>query len=159
MNKSISADFPFESRFIEVNGSNMHYIDAGKGDPLLFIHGQPTSSYLWRNIIPHLQNDYRCIAPDLIGMGKSDKPKLDYNYHDHYDFLEKFIDKLYSTGVQELKIVESFEIHTDEDFEVEESENTISILNRYIDEAEMECDKSIVKGILQKIYSQACEVE
>jgi len=80
---------------------------------------------------------------------KKSKPK---------DF-EKFIDKLYSTGVQELKIVESFEIHTDEDFEVEESENTISILNRYIDEAEMECDKSIVKGILQKIYSQACEVE
>ena len=80
---------------------------------------------------------------------KKSKPK---------DF-EKFIDKLYSTGVQELKIAESFEINTDEDFEVEESENTISILNRYIDEAEMECDKSIVKGILQKIYSQACEVE
>jgi len=72
---------------------------------------------------------------------------------------EKFIDKLYSVGVQELKIVENFEIHIDEDFEVDETENTISILNRYIDEAEMECDKSIVKGILQKIYSQACEVE
>ena len=72
---------------------------------------------------------------------------------------EKFIDKLYSVGVQELKIVENFEIHIDDDFEVDETENTISILNRYIDEAEMECDKSIVKGILQKIYSQACEVE
>ena len=72
---------------------------------------------------------------------------------------EKFIDKLYSAGIQELKIVENFEIQAGEDFEVEESENTISILNRYIDEAEMECDKSIVKGILQKIYSQACEVE
>jgi len=80
---------------------------------------------------------------------KKSKPK---------DF-EKFIDKLYSAGIQELKIVENFEIHESEDFEVEESENTISILNRYIDEAEMECDKSIVKGILQKIYSQACEVE
>jgi DNA repair exonuclease SbcCD nuclease subunit len=72
---------------------------------------------------------------------------------------EKFIDKLYSAGIQELKIVENFDIQAGEDFEVEESENTISILNRYIDEAEMECDKSIVKGILQKIYSQACEVE
>ncbi len=72
---------------------------------------------------------------------------------------EKFIDKLYKVGIQDLKIVENFEIHESEDFEVEESENTISILNRYIDEAEMECDKSIVKGILQKIYSQACEVE
>ena len=72
---------------------------------------------------------------------------------------EKFIDKLYSAGIQELKIVENFEIHIDEDFEVDETENTISILNRYIDEAEMECDKTIIKGILQKIYSQACEVE
>jgi DNA repair exonuclease SbcCD nuclease subunit len=72
---------------------------------------------------------------------------------------EKFVDKLYSAGIQELKIVENFEIQAGEDFEVEESENTICILNRYIDEAEMECDKSIVKGILQKIYSQACEVE
>jgi len=80
---------------------------------------------------------------------KKSKPK---------DF-EKFIDKLYSAGIQELKIVENFDIQASEDFEVEESENTISILNRYIDEAEMECDKSIVKGILQKIYSQACEVE
>ena len=72
---------------------------------------------------------------------------------------EKFIDKLYSIGVQDLKIVENFEIHCDDDFEVEETENTICILNRYIDEAEMDCDKTIVKGILQKIYAQACEVE
>jgi hypothetical protein len=72
---------------------------------------------------------------------------------------EKFIDKLYSAGVQELKIVENFDIQDNEEFEVEETENTISILNRYIDEAEIDCDKSIIKGILQKIYSQACEVE
>ena len=94
MSEEISADFPFESNFIEINGSKMHYIDVGKGDPVLLLHGQPTSSYLWRNIIPHLQKDYRCVAPDLIGMGKSDKPELDYNYHDHYDYLEKFIEKL-----------------------------------------------------------------
>jgi hypothetical protein len=72
---------------------------------------------------------------------------------------EKFIDKLYSSGIQELKIVENFDIQESEDFEVEETENTISILNRYIDEAEFEGDKSIIKGILQKIYSEACEVE
>ena len=72
---------------------------------------------------------------------------------------EKFIDKLYSCGIQDLKIVENFTVQENEDFEVEETENTISILNRYIDEAEFECDKTIVKGILQKIYSQACEVE
>ncbi len=72
---------------------------------------------------------------------------------------EKFIDKLYSVGVQELKIVENFRIEDNDDFEVEETENTISILNRYIDESEIDCDKSIIKGILQKIYSEACEVE
>jgi len=72
---------------------------------------------------------------------------------------EKFLDKLYSVGVHELKIVENFAIQENEEFEVEETENTISILNRYIDESDMDCDKSIVKGILQKIYSEACEVE
>jgi DNA repair exonuclease SbcCD nuclease subunit len=72
---------------------------------------------------------------------------------------EKFIDKLYTSGVQELKIVENFEIHENEEFEVDETENTITILNRYIDEAEIDCDKTIIKGILQKIYSEACEVE
>ena len=72
---------------------------------------------------------------------------------------EKFIDKLYSCGIQDLKIVENFTIQENEEFEVEESENTISILNRYIDEAEFDCDSTIIKGILQKVYSQACEVE
>tara|TARA_Y100001970_G_scaffold281729_1_gene393101 strand:+ start:116 stop:1156 length:1041 start_codon:yes stop_codon:yes gene_type:complete len=72
---------------------------------------------------------------------------------------EKFIDKLSAIGVQELKIVENFNIQGNDDFEVEETENTISILNRYIDESEIDCDKSIIKGILRKIYSQACEVE
>jgi len=72
---------------------------------------------------------------------------------------EKFIDKLYSCGIQDLKIVENFSVQVNEEFEIEESENTISILNRYIDEAEFDCDSTIIKGILQKVYSQACEVE
>lgn len=92
--KQISGDFPFESKFIDINGSKMHYIDVGKGDPVLFLHGNPTSSYLWRNIIPYLQPNARCIAPDLIGMGKSDKPDIAYRFEDHYDYLEKFIKKL-----------------------------------------------------------------
>ncbi|MFY0662228.1 MAG: hypothetical protein JXR15_17170 [Shimia sp.] len=50
----ISADFPFQSRFVEVNGHKIHYVDEGEGQPVLFIHGNPTSSYLWRNIIPHV---------------------------------------------------------------------------------------------------------
>jgi len=94
METEISPKFPFKSNYIEINGSKMHYIDVGKGDPILFLHGNPTSSYLWRNIIPHLQTKGRCIAPDLIGMGKSGKPDIAYTFEDHYDYLEKFIEKL-----------------------------------------------------------------
>ena len=80
---------------------------------------------------------------------KKSKPK---------DF-EKFIDKLYTAGIQDLKIVENFYIQENEDFEIDEEENTMSILNRYIDEAEFEFDKNIIKGIFQDLYRQACEVE
>ena len=80
---------------------------------------------------------------------KKSKPK---------DF-EKFIDKLYTVGIQDLKIVENFDIQESEDFEINEEENTMSILNRYIDESEFEFDKNIIKGIFQDLYRQACEVE
>lgn len=80
---------------------------------------------------------------------KKSKPK---------DF-EKFIDKLYTTGIQDLKIVENFDIQENEDFEVDEEENTMTILNRYIDESEFEFDKNVIKGIFQDLYRQACEVE
>ena len=72
---------------------------------------------------------------------------------------EKFIDKLYSVGIQELKIIENFAIQENDEFEVEETENTINILNRYIDESEFDGDKTTIKGILQEIYKEACEVE
>ena len=72
---------------------------------------------------------------------------------------EKFIDKLYSSGIQELKIIENFQLHESDDFEVEDTENTIGILNRYIDESDFEGDKTMIKGILQKIYAEACEVD
>ena len=72
---------------------------------------------------------------------------------------EKFIDKLYSVGVQDLKIVENFDIQESEDFEITEEESTMSILNRYIEESEFELDKNIIKGIFQNLYKQACEVE
>ena len=72
----------------------MHYIEEGSGDPILFLHGNPTSSYLWRNIIPHLTPHGRCIAPDLIGMGKSDKIASNYRFADHYKFVKSFIEGL-----------------------------------------------------------------
>lgn len=89
-----SANVPYESHFIEVYGSNIHYLDEGTGDPLLFLHGNPTSSYLWRNVIPHLTALGRCIAPDLIGMGKSDSPAIEYRFVDHARYLQRFIETL-----------------------------------------------------------------
>jgi len=93
-NKQISTEFPFRSNFVQVHGSKIHYIDEGKGEPILLLHGNPTSSYLWRNIIPHLTDNARCIAPDLIGMGKSDKPDIEYKFFDHAKYIEGFIDKM-----------------------------------------------------------------
>jgi hypothetical protein len=77
---------------------------------------------------------------------------------DHKQF-EKFIDKIYSSNVAELKVVENFVLVESEEFEAEESEDTISILNRYIQEAEVDLDKSIVTSILQEVYKEACEVD
>ena len=69
----ISAAFPYKKQRRRVLGSEMAYVEMGQGDPIVLLHGNPTSSYLWRNVLPHLQPRGRCIAPDLIGMGDSDK--------------------------------------------------------------------------------------
>lgn len=90
-NPEIAADFPYESHYIEVLGSKMHYIDLGEGEPILFIHGNASWAYLWRNIIPFVIPQGRVIAVDLIGMGKSDKPDIDYSFADHSRYLEAFI--------------------------------------------------------------------
>lgn len=95
----ISAEFPFESHYLEVMGSRMHYIDEGDGEPILFLHGNPTSSYLWRNIIPYTIPYGRSIAVDLIGMGKSDKPDIDYRFATHAEYLQGFIDALDLTDI------------------------------------------------------------
>jgi haloalkane dehalogenase len=95
----ISAAFPFESKYAEVLGSRMHYVENGSGDPILLLHGNPTSSYLWRNVIPHLSGLGRCVAPDLIGMGKSDKPDIGYRFVDHARYLDGFIEALGLTNI------------------------------------------------------------
>lgn len=100
--REISSAFPFTSRFVEVNGSKMHYIDEGEGDPILFLHGNPTSSYLWRNIIPHVTGVARAIAPDLIGMGRSDKPGIEYRFLEHSSYLDGFIESL---GLENVTLV------------------------------------------------------
>ena len=76
---------------LQVNGKTMAYVEIGEGDPIIFQHGNPTSSYLWRNIMPHLADQGRCIAVDLIGMGDSDKLEDpgpgSYRYVEHREFL------------------------------------------------------------------------
>ncbi len=92
-----SVEFPFESHFVSIGGYRIHYVEQGQGDPILFVHGNPTSSYLWRNILPQVagQAGKRGLALDLLGFGKSDKPDdADYTLQWHYDILEGFIQKL-----------------------------------------------------------------
>lgn len=83
-----------ESKYINVYNSKMHYLEKGEGQVFLFIHGNPSSSYIWRNIIEKVSKYRRCIAVDLIGMGKSDKVNSDYRFKDHYKYLDKFIKKM-----------------------------------------------------------------
>src|ERR1700761_5231362 len=80
---------------VEVLDSFMSYRDAGTGDvPVVFLHGNPGSSYVWRNVIPHLPGQTRCLAPDLIGMGESGKPDLAYRLADHVRYLDAWFDAM-----------------------------------------------------------------
>ena len=91
----ISAADPFPRKRIAVRDSEICYIDTGTGDPIVFLHGNPTSSYLWRNIIPYLSKLGRCLAPDLIGMGQSGKsPARNYRFVDHERYLDAWLDAL-----------------------------------------------------------------
>jgi haloalkane dehalogenase len=85
-------------KYVDVLGSKMAYVDEGEskvGEPVvLLLHGNPTSSYLWRNVILHLTPRARCVAPDLIGFGYSDKPDIAYRVEDHARYLQAFIEAL-----------------------------------------------------------------
>ena len=98
MSNNISSEFPFVPHFIDIRNSIIHYVDDdthSKSDAtFLFLHGNPTSSYLWRNIIPHLTPIGRCIAPDLIGFGKSGKPDINFSFQDHFNYINEFIMRL-----------------------------------------------------------------
>lgn len=102
MEEQIPADFPYAPQYVEVRGSRMHYVEAGEGPPILLLHGNPTSSYLWRNVIPRLQGRGRCIAPDLPGFGRSDKPDIPYRVFDHAEYVEGFIEAL---GLRDVRLV------------------------------------------------------
>jgi haloalkane dehalogenase len=94
----ISAAFPYQKQRRRVLSSEMAYVEVGEGDPIVLLHGNPTSSYLWRNVLPHLQPLGRCIAPDLIGMGDSDKlPNSgpgSYRFVEHRRYLDALLEAL-----------------------------------------------------------------
>ncbi len=91
----ISATDPYPRRRVRVLDTELAYVDAGTGDPVVFLHGNPTSSYLWRNVIPHVAGVGRCLAPDLVGMGDSGKaPDGSYRFVDHARYLDAWFDAL-----------------------------------------------------------------
>lgn len=95
--ESAAAQFPFESRFTKVEGFDIHYVETGSGKPVLFVHGNPTSSYVWRNVVPKVSagTGRRAIALDLLGFGKSEKPpRVEYTLKLHAQILQGFIEKL-----------------------------------------------------------------
>ncbi|NQV20810.1 MAG: haloalkane dehalogenase [Rhodospirillales bacterium] len=98
----ISSEERYPKKQVQVNGHSMAYVEVGEGDPIVFLHGNPTSSYLWRNIIPHLEGLGRCIAPDLIGMGNSEKLPSSgpdrYRFVEHREYLDGFLE---AVGVTE----------------------------------------------------------
>jgi pimeloyl-ACP methyl ester carboxylesterase len=90
-----TAQFPFHHQWMDVDGGKAHYIDQGFGEPVVFLHGLPTWSFVYRHLIRGLSTDYRCIAPDMIGFGLSDKP-ADWSYspRDQVSNLERLLDRL-----------------------------------------------------------------
>src|SRR5260370_32735536 len=94
----ISAAFPYKKQRRKVLGREMAYVEVGQGDPIVLLHGNPTSSYLWRNVLPYLEPLGRCIAPDLIGMADSDKlPNSgpgSYRFVEHRRYLDALLQDL-----------------------------------------------------------------
>ncbi|HLZ70069.1 MAG TPA: haloalkane dehalogenase [Dehalococcoidia bacterium] len=89
-------DFPYEPRYVEIEGLRMAYVETGAGDPILCLHGEPTWSFLYRRMLPTLASAGRVIAPDLVGFGRSDKPVADYaySYKAHVRWLRQFVEAL-----------------------------------------------------------------
>jgi haloalkane dehalogenase len=93
--------FGFEPRYLMHDELRMHYIDEGRGEPILLLHGEPTWSFLYRKVIGELQGSFRCVAPDYFGFGRSDKP-VDrdwYSYDRHYESIAAFVEQLDLQGL------------------------------------------------------------
>ena len=89
------AVYPFRSRFVDLAAARMHYVDEGAGDPLLFVHGTPTWSFEWRHVIRALSPQWRCVAPDLVGFGLSERPRgFAYTPEAHAAAIADFVDRI-----------------------------------------------------------------
>ncbi len=100
MSKPISAADAYERHRIAFLETEISYVDTGAGEPVVFLHGNPTSSYLWRNVIPHVEGLGRCLAPDLVGMGDSGAaPDGSYRFVDHVRYLDAWFEALGLTNV------------------------------------------------------------
>jgi len=95
----VSEELTIERNDIAVLSSKMSYLEQGSGDTVLFLHGNPTSAYLWRNVIPYVSDNYRAIAVDLIGMGRSGKPDIGYTFADHARYLDAFVEAMNLTEI------------------------------------------------------------
>jgi haloalkane dehalogenase len=95
--------YPFQHRFVDIDGARIHYVDEGAGETLLLLHGNPSWSFLYRKIIIGLRSDYRCVAPDFPGYGMSDAPDgYGFTPREHSLVLEHFVDRL---GLHDLTLM------------------------------------------------------
>ena len=96
-------EYPFESNYLDLEPGQLHYVDEGEGRPILFLHGNPTWSFLYRKVIEGLSEEFRCVAPDYFGFGLSDKPRhWSYRPEDHAQIVEQFVDEL---GLEDITLV------------------------------------------------------
>ena len=99
MSQPISATDPYARLRAAVLDTDMAYVSTGAGAPVVFLHGNPTSSYLWRNVMPWVEREHRCLAPDLVGMGDSGKsPAGSYRFVDHVRYLDAWLDAVVPAG-------------------------------------------------------------
>src|SRR5437868_4113156 len=95
LHSAISTEDASYRKRVSILDTNIAYVDAGEGDPIVFLHGNPTYSYLWRNVIPHVRRLGRCLAPDMVGMGQSGRsPGNAYRFVDHAAYLDAWFEAL-----------------------------------------------------------------
>jgi len=144
------SEYPFNSNYFEINGQKLHYIDEGKGETLLFVHGTPSWSFDYRNVIKKLIENFRCIAIDHIGFGLSDKPEhYDYTTKNHSKTLEKFVIEKQLNNIT--LVVHDFGAPIGLNFAIQNPEKikNLVILNSWLWSSENDADYIKLKKVLK----------